>query len=96
MSSALRPLTLPALIAALLVGAAVARADEPTAKPSEPVSFSFEDDKVFGDTAAPSGEVMTCASAGSARRSCARAAASSSSSFTRSRRCEVKLRGCSC
>ena len=58
MRSALRPLTLPVLLAVFLLPAAVARADEPATKPNEPVSYSFDDDEVLGNTVAPYGEVM--------------------------------------
>ena len=53
-----RRLALPAL---LLVLSSAARADEPAARHdagADTVAYSFEDDKVLGDTVRPLGEIM--------------------------------------
>jgi len=60
MTRTARELALAALLIALLSGQAKpARADEPTPKDADTTRYSFDDDKVLGDTTGPLGEVMS-------------------------------------
>lgn len=54
----IRYIALPALLASALVSG-TAHAEGPQAGGDEPVSYSFEDDKVLGDTLRPLGEIMS-------------------------------------
>ena len=59
MTRSARHLALPALLATLLAGTTTAQAEEPNAQGDDTVQYSFDDDKVLGDTASPLGEVMS-------------------------------------
>ena len=59
MTRSARHLALPALLATLLAGTTTAQAEEPKARGDDTIQYSFDDDKVLGDTVGPLGEVMS-------------------------------------